>query len=68
MIDVMGRVVTLERRIRQLCTQALATQEPEALHCIMNELKNLLHEQNEELQLMVAEYPFSLDDLHKPAA
>jgi hypothetical protein len=34
----------------------------------MNELKNLLHEQNEELKLMVAEYPFLLDDLSKPAA
>jgi hypothetical protein len=68
MIDDMGRVVTLETRIRQLCTQAVAAKEPDALRPIMNELKNLLHEQNEELKLMVAEYPFLLDDLSKPAA
>jgi hypothetical protein len=67
-VDDMGRVVTLERRIRQLSTQAVAAKEPDALRLIMNELKNLLHEQNEELKLMVAEYPFLLDDLSKPAA
>jgi hypothetical protein len=67
MIRDMGRVVTLDRRIRQLCDQAVATQEPDALRSIMSELKNLLREQNEELKLMLAEYPFLLDDLNKPA-
>jgi hypothetical protein len=64
----MGRVVTLETRIRQLSTQAVAAKEPEAVRAIMKELKKLLREQNEELKLMVAEYPFLLDDLSKPTA
>ena len=68
MIHDMGHVVTLERRIRELCAQAVAVEDPEALRPIMNELKNSLHEQNQELKLMVGEYPFLLDDLGKPAA
>jgi|HubBroStandDraft_6_1064221.scaffolds.fasta_scaffold134596_2 hypothetical protein len=64
----MGRVVTLETRIRQLSTQAVAAKEPDAVRAIMKELKKLLREQNAELKRMVAEYPFLLDDLSKPAA
>jgi len=63
-----GRVVTLETRIRQLSMQAVAAKEPDAVRAIMKELKKLLREQNEELKRMVAEYPFLLDDLRKPAA
>jgi hypothetical protein len=68
MINDMGRVVTLETRIRQLSTQAVSAKEPETVRMIMKELKKLLREQNEELKRMVAEYPFLLDDLSKPAA
>jgi hypothetical protein len=64
----MGRVVTLETRIRQLSKQAVAAKEPDAVRAIMKELKKLLREQNGELKRMVAEYPFLLDDLSKPAA
>jgi hypothetical protein len=48
--------------------QAVAAKEPDAVRAIMKELKKLLREQNEELKRMVAEYPFLLDDLRKPAA
>jgi hypothetical protein len=67
MIDDMGRVITLETRIRQLSSQAIAAEEPDALRPIMNELNALLHEQNDELKRIVGEYPFLLDDLSKPA-
>ena len=67
-IHDMGRVVTLDRRIRQLCDQAVAAKEPDVLQRVMKELRKALREHNEELELMVAEYPFLLDDLGKPAA
>jgi hypothetical protein len=60
--------VTLETRIRELCAQALATQDADALRPIMDELRGALHEHNQELKRAVAEYPFLLDDLTKPAA
>jgi hypothetical protein len=68
MIHDMGRVATLERRIQELCIEAVAAKDAEALQPIMDELKSSLQEHNEELKLMVAEYPFLLDDLSKPAA
>ena len=63
----MGRVVTLDRRIRQLCGQAVATRDPDVLRRVMKELRKSLREHSEELELMVGEYPFSLDDLGKSA-
>jgi hypothetical protein len=68
MIRDMGRVVEQESRIRQLCAEAAAAQGPEALRSIMEELKTLLHEQNEERKLLKIEYPIFLDDLRKRAA
>lgn len=68
MIDDMGRIVTLERRIQELCIEAVAAKDADELQPIMDELKSSLHEHNEELELMVGEYPFLLDDLSKPAA
>jgi len=68
MLNDMGRIVTLERRIQELCHAALAADDAAALQPIMDELKSSLREHHEELQLMVAEYPFLLDDLGKPAA
>jgi hypothetical protein len=67
-INDMRRVVTLERRIQELCIQAVTATDADALVPIMDELKSSLQEHNEELKLMVAEYPFLLDDLSKPAA
>jgi hypothetical protein len=67
-IHDMGRVVTLERRIKELCNAAVATKDEDALGAIMDELQSSLQEHNEALRLMVAEYPYLLDDLGKPAA
>jgi hypothetical protein len=67
-IHDMGRVVTLERRIQELCIEAVAAKDADVLRSIMKERKSSLHEHNEELKLMVGEYPFLLDDLGKPAA
>ena len=64
----MGRVVTLDRRIRELCAQAVATQDADKLCPIMCDLKDALHEHNDELKLIIAEYPFLLADLAKRAA
>jgi hypothetical protein len=63
-----GRVVvTLDRRIRELCDQAVATQGADELRAILSELRDALHEHNDDLKLIVAEYPFLLSDLVKPA-
>ncbi len=58
----------LERRIRELCALAVTTQDAATLRCIMQELRDALHEHNEDLKRIVAEYPFLLDDLSRPAA
>ena len=61
-------MVTLDRRIRQLCAQAVAAKGADELKLILSELRNALHEHNDELKLILAEYPFLLADLVKPAA
>jgi hypothetical protein len=61
-------VFVLERRIRELCAQAVASQDADALRPIKEELRDALHTHNEDLKRAVAEYPFLLDDLTKPAA
>jgi len=66
--DGMGRDVTLERRIQELCAEAVTAENADALTPTMNELRNLLQEHNEELELMLVDYPFLLDDLGKRAA
>jgi hypothetical protein len=64
-----GRVVvTLDRRIRELCAKAVATKDVKELRPIMSELRDALHEHSEDLKLIVGEYPFLLTDLVKPAA
>ena len=64
-----GRIVTtLNTRIRELSAQAVAAKDVDALRPIMSELRDALHEHNEDLKLILAEYPFLLADLVKPAA
>src|SRR5579864_6912063 len=41
-IHDMGRVVTLERRIKELCNAAVATKDEDALGAIMDELQSSL--------------------------
>jgi hypothetical protein len=64
----MGRVAILDRRIRELCDQAVATQDADKLWPIICELRDALREHNDELKLIIAEYPFLLADLVKRAA
>jgi hypothetical protein len=58
----------LERRIRELFAQAVKTQDADALESITKERRHALHEHSDELKRAVAEYPFLLDDLTRPAA
>lgn len=57
--------VTLERRIRELSAKAVAARDADALR---PKLREALRERNEDLQRILAEYPFLLDDIVKPAA
>ena len=61
-------MVTLDRRIRELCAEAVATRDADKLWPIMCELKDALRQHNDDLKLIIAEYPFLLADLVKPAA
>jgi hypothetical protein len=60
--------VSLNRRIRDLCSRAVAAKDADALRPIMDELRDALREHNEDLKRILAEYPFLLDDIVKPAA
>src|ERR1700687_1080493 len=51
-------VVTLDRRIRELCAEAVAMKDADALRPIMHELRDALHQHNDELKHIIAEYPF----------
>ena len=54
--------MTSEDRIRELCAQAVAATDDEALNTILPQLKDALHEHLKNLRLMVAtEYPFHKD-------
>jgi len=55
--------VTLERRIRELCAQAVATLDTAELEPILTELRVALRKHVEQIKSLVAEYPFA-----KPAA
>ena len=57
--------VTLERRIRELCAQAVAAREADDVQPILSELREALREHVEQLKGMVAEYPFSPVDIDK---
>jgi hypothetical protein len=60
--------ITLERRVRELCAQAVAAPDAHELQPILSELRDALREHAERLQGMIADYPFSPVDLKKPAA
>ena len=60
--------VTLERRIRELCVQAVATQDANELQSIISELQGALREHSDLLKIMLSEYPFLVRDLSEPAA
>jgi hypothetical protein len=60
--------VTLERRIRELCAQAVAARDVQELQPILSELNDSLREHAQRLKGMFDEYPFSPRNLNKPAA
>ena len=53
--------VTLERRIRELCAQAVATKDAVQLQTILTELRDALRQHTEQLKDLVGDYPFSPD-------
>ena len=57
--------VTLQRRIRELCAQAIAARDSEEFQPILSELQQLLRQHVARLQSMVVEYPFSPADIEK---
>ena len=58
--------LTLEDRIRELCFQAVATDDAQELNRILGELKLALHEHTERLRAMLSLYPILPADLVKP--
>jgi hypothetical protein len=60
--------VTLERRIRELCSQAIAARDAQELQPILSELNHSLREHAKRLKSMFDDYPFSPRDTNKPAA
>ena len=60
--------VTLERRIRELCAQAVAARDLNELQPVLSELKSALQTHAERLRSMLTEYPFLPVDVDKPAA
>lgn len=57
--------ITLERRIRELCAEAVAARDTDEVHPILSELREALRQHAEHLKSMVAEYPFSPVDVDK---
>jgi uncharacterized coiled-coil protein SlyX len=53
--------VTLERRIRELCAQAVATKDAAQLQTILTELRDALRQHTEQLKDLVGDYPFAPD-------
>lgn len=60
--------VTLERRIRELCAQAIAARDVDELRPILSELNEVLRGHADRLKSLVAEYPFLAVKIDKPAA
>jgi uncharacterized coiled-coil protein SlyX len=58
---VMSYDVTLERRIRELCAQAVATKDAAQLQTILTELRDALRQHTEQLKDLVGDYPFAPD-------
>jgi hypothetical protein len=57
--------VTLERRIRELCAQAVAARDTDEFQPILRELQEALRQHVGRMKSMVAEYPFSQVDPDK---
>jgi hypothetical protein len=55
--------VTLERRIRELCAQAVAVRDTDEIYPVLSELQDALRQHTEQLKSMVAEYPFAPVDV-----
>jgi hypothetical protein len=51
--------VTLERRIRELCAQAVKSQDTDELQPILAELRHALREHLEQLRDIAVKHPFS---------
>ena len=60
--------VTLARRIRELCAQAIAARDSEEFRPVLSELRQALRQHVEQLQTMVIEYPFSAADVDNVAS
>jgi hypothetical protein len=45
----------LENRIRELCAKAVVTQDPQALHTVLTELRHALREHHLRLKALVAD-------------
>jgi predicted translin family RNA/ssDNA-binding protein len=50
--------ITLERRIRELCAQAVAARDTDDLQPTLTELRQALREHVEQIKTMLADYPF----------
>lgn len=59
---------TLERRIRELCAQAIAAEDTEELRPVLSELREALRQHVEQLKNMIDEYPFARVDVGDSAA
>jgi ATP/maltotriose-dependent transcriptional regulator MalT len=57
--------LTLEDRIRELCSQAVAADDAQELNRILGELKLALHEHTERLRALLSLYPILPADLVK---
>ena len=60
--------VTLERRVRELCAQAVAARDIAELQPVLSELNEVLRGHAQRLKSLVAEYPFLAVKVDKPAA
>ncbi len=58
--------LTLEDRIRELCSQVVQEDDAQELNRILGELKLALHEHTERLRAMLSLYPILPADLVKP--
>lgn len=50
--------VTLERRIRELCAQAIAARDTSEFQPILSELQEALRSHTRQIKSLVEEYPF----------
>lgn len=62
-MSVVAFDVTLERRIRELCAQAIAARHTDEFQPILAELREALRTHTEQLKNMDEEYPFLTVDV-----